>query len=312
QLLRFGGQQGGIGGQRDVLDPGHRGDHRHEVFEVAPQEGFAAGQPDLAHPQFGEHPDEPGDLFEAEQFSPVQELVVRPEHFPRHAVPAAEVAPVGHGNPQVAQPAAEPVRATALCRWHRVPPDCADVPNGALRSLLRASNRSYTSPASGGGNRYRGAGGEVVQRSISTWACCPVHYWVSVEDGWSAVSTLGLPCTHSTPPGWLASGSGSNQAPVGSTAMPGGTSGSMRAPARQAPRSLCTRTASPSRMPRVAASSGLIRTGSRPLTLFRWLSRPTSPWLCSRVAGWLAMSSSGQREGGGAIHTGCPGMSGNR
>src|SRR5262249_38414135 len=48
------------------------------------------------------------------------------------------------------------------------------------------------------------------------------------------------------------------------------------APARQLPRSLNTRTTSPVDMPRLAASAGWIRIGSRPLIFVDWLKAPTS------------------------------------
>ena len=74
---------------------------------------------------------------------------------------------------------------------------------------------------------------------------------------------------------------------------------------------------SPSAMPRAAASSGWMRTGSRPLIFDARLVAPKSSWLCSRVAGWLAISCSGNRAASGevsastgAIQVGWPGQSG--
>jgi len=55
-------------------------------------------------------------------------------------------------------------------------------------------------------------------------------------------------------------------------------------PAKQAPRALKTRTTSPSPMPRLLASSGLIANVSRPAILPRTLTGPASIWLCRR---WL-------------------------
>ena len=68
------------------------------------------------------------------------------------------------------------------------------------------------------------------------------------------------------------SSTGSNQAPVDSCTTPGRTSSVTTAPARQAPRSLKTRTTSPSAMPRRVASSGWMRIGSRPCTLLARLT----------------------------------------
>ena len=99
--------------------------------------------------------------------------------------------------------------------------------------------------------------------SISTRASCPVHPWLSVEEGRSAVSTLGFPCRQNEG----SAGSGSYHAPVDNCATPGRTASSTASPARHAPRSLKIRTRSPSRSPRKTASAGFIRTGSRPAIL---------------------------------------------
>ena len=78
----------------------------------------------------------------------------------------------------------------------------------------------------------------------------------------SAGRRCGLPCLHMVP------GSprtpGSNHAPVESWMTPGRMSSLSTAVARQAPRSLNTRTASPAATPRAAASAGCVATGSRP------------------------------------------------
>ena len=54
-------------------------------------------------------------------------------------------------------------------------------------------------------------------------------------------------------------------------------------------------------MPRAAASSGWMRTGSRPPIFDARLVAPKSSWLCSRVAGWLAISCSGKRAASGEL-----------
>ena len=89
---------------------------------------------------------------------------------------------------------------------------------------------------------------------------------------------------------------------------------STTAAARHAPRSLWRRTTSPSPMPRAAASSGWMRTGSRSLIFEFWLFAPKSNWLCRRVAGWLAMRCNGKpasdpTPSAGGSQTGCPGQS---
>ncbi|CPA95720.1 Uncharacterised protein [Mycobacterium tuberculosis] len=78
--------------------------------------------------------------------------------------------------------------------------------------------------------------------------------WASDDVPESLLSALGLPCTH------IESGSrgsaGSNHAPVDSCTTLGRSPSSITTPARQAPRSLNTRTMSPSVSSRAAASSG--------------------------------------------------------
>src|SRR5438477_59636 len=69
-------------------------------------------------------------------------------------------------------------------------------------------------------------------------------------------------------------------------------------------------------MPRVAASCGWMRTGSRPSIFEARLVAPKSNWLCNRVAGWFAISCNGKRgiavdpaPSTGASHVGWPGQS---
>src|SRR6516164_7928487 len=64
-------------------------------------------------------------------------------------------------------------------------------------------------------------------------------------------------------------------------------------PAKQAPRALKTRTTSPSPMPQLRASTGLIANVSRPAILPRALTGPASIWLCRRWRGWLEIRCSG-------------------
>jgi hypothetical protein len=106
-----------------------------------------------------------------------------------------------------------------------------------------------------------------VYGSISTMASWPVVPWESAELGRSAVSTFGLPWRQKDG----SPGSGSYQAPVDSCTTPGRTSSVSATPARQLPRSLKMRTHERSLMPRAAASSGCIATGSRPQILPSWL-----------------------------------------
>src|SRR5262245_10285302 len=143
-----------------------------------------------------------------------------------------------------------------------------------------------------GGVNARTAGAGASQRSISTSAVSALVPCASGEVPMSSVSTLGLPWRSGAP----AASDGSNHAPVAITTTPGITPSSMRAPARQAPRSLNTRTTSPSRMPRRAASCGLMRIVSPSLTLLPRDTGPGSIWLCRRLAGWCVTRWIGQRR----------------
>jgi hypothetical protein len=92
-----------VGGQRDVLDAADPGQHRHEFVQVAAQQRLAAGQPQLAHTQAGEDAGQPGQFLEGEQLLAGQEHKVAAEHLAGHAVGAAELAAVGHRDPQIPQ-----------------------------------------------------------------------------------------------------------------------------------------------------------------------------------------------------------------
>jgi hypothetical protein len=73
------------------------------LVQVAAQQRLATGQAHLADPEAGKDPGHPGQLLERQQLPAGQEREVAAEDLPRHAVGAAELAPVGHRDPQVAQ-----------------------------------------------------------------------------------------------------------------------------------------------------------------------------------------------------------------
>jgi hypothetical protein len=113
-------QQRAVGGQRQVgpaalhgAQPGELGD---EPLQVLAQQGLAAGQADLAHAVRHEQARQPRDLLEAQQVVVREVAVVAVEHFLGHAVAAAEVAPVGHADAQVAQGPPAQVRQLAARR----------------------------------------------------------------------------------------------------------------------------------------------------------------------------------------------------
>src|SRR5258706_1726331 len=155
----------------------------------------------------------------------------------------------------------------------------------------RATDARHDTGATPGGGSNAVTGGASALRSTCTstvWATddCP-----SFELPPSLVTRLGLPCLSSVPgrPG----SSGSYHAPVAICTTPGRRWSTIRTPARNAPRSLNTRTTSPSVRPRAAASARVISSGSRPATLAARLSRAGSSWLCSRTTGWLDSRCSG-------------------
>jgi hypothetical protein len=77
------------------------------------QQRLAAGQPDLADPDADEDPQQRVSSSKLQQLLAVEEGVVGAEHLPRHAVGAAQVAPVGDRDAQVLH---RPARAGRACR----------------------------------------------------------------------------------------------------------------------------------------------------------------------------------------------------
>ena len=99
-------QEDAVGGEREVGEARLAGERAHEVRQIAPQQRFAAGQPQLVGAEGQELIDQAADLLERQQVAPGQPDVVG---F-RHAVLAAEIAAVGHRQPEAAQRPAVKVR----------------------------------------------------------------------------------------------------------------------------------------------------------------------------------------------------------
>ena len=101
---------------RDLVD---LREHRDQSLEVVAHERLATGEPDLRHALVRKHTSEAGDLFEGQQLFAWQEREVAPEDLLGHAVGAAEVAPVGDRDTQVAQRARPAVNQSAHARGVR-------------------------------------------------------------------------------------------------------------------------------------------------------------------------------------------------
>ena len=97
QLGQLLGQKNAVGGQGDSLDAGDGPDGRHQLVQLGPHQGLAAGEANMGDAQGGKLFHQPGDLFIGEDGAVGQTLHARL----RHAVDAAEVAAVRNGNPQI-------------------------------------------------------------------------------------------------------------------------------------------------------------------------------------------------------------------
>ena len=150
----------------------------------------------------------------------------------------------------------------------------------------RPVNARAASPWAAAG-RARTGGASPSKRSISTSTCWPVEPCARRDDPAVGGEHVRVAVRAQRVADRVGS-TGSNHAPVERLTTCGRTSSVTTAPARHAPRSLNTRTTSPSAMPRAAASSGWMRIGSRPATFDAWLCRP-------RRAGRAAASPAGSR-----------------
>ncbi len=165
-LLR---EQRAVRRQRD-LQIRNRREQLDEVFDVAPDERLAAGDPDRPHAERGEDADDALDLLEAQELLAVEEGVVAAEDLLRHAVDAAEVATVGDRDPQRLERPSERVEdrlhqrsvavsspltrtATSGARHRDVasgdspPPESAWLQRIAAHRLMRITARRATSGA---------------------------------------------------------------------------------------------------------------------------------------------------------------------
>ena len=99
------GEQDAVGREREVVETGLGGQHAHQRGKVAPQQRLAAGEPHPIDAEGEEHVDERRDLLEVQHVFARQPVVV----VLGHAVRAAQVAPVGDRQAEVAQGTAEEI-----------------------------------------------------------------------------------------------------------------------------------------------------------------------------------------------------------
>ena len=115
------------------------------MLDVAPHERLAAGQAQLLDAGGREDARKPLDLLERQQLVAREEAVVAPVDLARHAVDAAEVAPVGDRDAEVAERSAERVQhARNVARPRFAPGAGRNNPWSRQGSLRRHSRRSRT------------------------------------------------------------------------------------------------------------------------------------------------------------------------
>ena len=111
-------EQVAVGRQRDLAELRDRCEQLDERRQLAAHERLAAGQAHVAHAHLAEHPDNALDLLERQQLAARQPL----DPLGGHAVAASEPAPVGHGDPDVADRATVPVdQLRAFCHAATIP-----------------------------------------------------------------------------------------------------------------------------------------------------------------------------------------------
>ena len=111
-------------------------------MDVLPDERLAASDAEFRHAQINEQAREAGDLLVGEDGLARQEVVALAVDFGGHAVPAAEVAAVGHRDSQVADRPAERVgdfRGLRRLRLRRHRAACAGSPARSKGRIRRAA-----------------------------------------------------------------------------------------------------------------------------------------------------------------------------
>ena len=114
------GEQDAVGRERQVANPGIGREHSNQLRKIAAEQRLAPREAHVFDAQRGKHLHEPRDFLKGQQFLPWQPDVL----LLRHAVVAAQVAPVGHRDAQAAQRPAKLVGERAarghVCRGLKV------------------------------------------------------------------------------------------------------------------------------------------------------------------------------------------------
>ncbi len=105
EFLRLFSKQNAVGRETDVANAGDGRQLADEPGKVTSHQRFAAGQPQFVNTERYDGPDEAFDFLEAQQFVPVHELYM----ISGHAIKTADIAAIGHADPQVVMHAAEAV-----------------------------------------------------------------------------------------------------------------------------------------------------------------------------------------------------------
>ena len=127
QRLCLFGQRHAVGGQRQVAHGRLARQHAHEVGKIAAKQRLAARQPDLVDARLREDVDQRAHFFKLQQVLAGQPHVLRLGH----AVTAAQIASVGHRQPQIFERTAEQI-GNHLITLHQAQPR----PEGKRRALL--------------------------------------------------------------------------------------------------------------------------------------------------------------------------------
>src|SRR5688572_329386 len=143
ERLCLGREKRSVGREGEV-EIAHLREHLDETLDVATDERLATGETDLLHAEADEDADETLDLLERQDLGPREELEILAEDLLRHAIDAAEIAPVGDADAQIAQRTLEGVerlphywKYEAARARNREPPPCR-------RGLSRSSAAEAT------------------------------------------------------------------------------------------------------------------------------------------------------------------------